>query len=367
MLGVQMNWKWYVAGVVLAGVQSVFAQGSLTPPGVPGATMKTLDQIEPRTPISSVPYTISQSGSYYFTTNLTSSTLGVVIVTNNVTLDLMGFTLSGDGGSSDFGIVLSGTTNRTIQNVMVRNGIVRNFGIGILAMNTQDSRFERLCSESHYHYGIDLDGSSGLCNGNRIAHCTFSDNHEGIYLDGSAGGQCDGNTISRCTVRSNETYGIHLYGESGQCDGNTITDCTVSDNSSYGISFYGYSGQCDDNMIANCTISDNSSHGIYLTGSSGGRCAGNTIADCTIRKNKDRGLNLYSVDGNRVEGNHISDQAGTATYGIYCSGTKQNLIVRNTCVGQTVNFSMDSDDTYGPIVTNTGALSGSNPWANFSR
>jgi len=32
--------------------------------------MKTLDQIEPRTPISSAPYTISASGAYYLTNNL---------------------------------------------------------------------------------------------------------------------------------------------------------------------------------------------------------------------------------------------------------------------------------------------------------
>lgn len=48
-----------------------FAQGSLTPPGAPEPTMKTLDQIEARTPISSAPFTIIRPGSYYLTTNLT--------------------------------------------------------------------------------------------------------------------------------------------------------------------------------------------------------------------------------------------------------------------------------------------------------
>ena len=41
------------------------AQGSLTPPGAPAATMRSLDQIEPRLPISSLPFSISQPGSYY--------------------------------------------------------------------------------------------------------------------------------------------------------------------------------------------------------------------------------------------------------------------------------------------------------------
>src|SRR5580698_1789256 len=52
---------------------TVFAQGSLTPPGAPAATMKSLDQIEPRTPISSAPFTITNPGSYYLAANLTVS------------------------------------------------------------------------------------------------------------------------------------------------------------------------------------------------------------------------------------------------------------------------------------------------------
>ena len=54
-------------------LSTVFAQGSLTSPGAPAPTMKTLAQIEPRTPISSAPFTISVPGSYYLTTNLTFS------------------------------------------------------------------------------------------------------------------------------------------------------------------------------------------------------------------------------------------------------------------------------------------------------
>ena len=48
----------------------VMGQGSLTPPGAPGETMKSLEQVEPRTPISSLPYTISESGSYYVVSSI---------------------------------------------------------------------------------------------------------------------------------------------------------------------------------------------------------------------------------------------------------------------------------------------------------
>ena len=76
-------------------LSTAFAQGSLTPPGVPGPTMLTLNQMEPRTPISSAPYTISQPGSYYLTANLTvASGDAIDINANGVTLDLNGFTIS---------------------------------------------------------------------------------------------------------------------------------------------------------------------------------------------------------------------------------------------------------------------------------
>src|SRR3569623_1854738 len=78
--------------------ESAMGQGSLTPPGAPSPTMKSLDQIAPRTPLSSLPYVISQPGSYYFTTNLSGGN-GIIIQTNNVTLDLNGFTLQGVNSS----------------------------------------------------------------------------------------------------------------------------------------------------------------------------------------------------------------------------------------------------------------------------
>jgi hypothetical protein len=119
-----------IAAVCLA--VSAFGQGSLSPPtGAPAPTMKTLQQVEPRTPISSAPYTISQPGSYYLTTNLTSGEHGIIIATNGVTLDLMGFTITGDGGRYDYGIFLDGATNNLIEQVVVKNGIVRNFGNGL--------------------------------------------------------------------------------------------------------------------------------------------------------------------------------------------------------------------------------------------
>jgi hypothetical protein len=90
---------------------TAFAQGVLTPPGAPAPTMKTLDQVEPRTPISSVPCVITNPGSYYLVSNLdlTVNIDAITIVTNGVTLDLKGFTIytTFPSGTAN-GIVLNG-------------------------------------------------------------------------------------------------------------------------------------------------------------------------------------------------------------------------------------------------------------------
>src|ERR1700675_3088171 len=102
----------------------VFSQGSLTPPGAPGPTMKSLDQIEARTPISSLPFTISASGSYYLTGNLiaTGSTAGITISADNVTLDLNGFALIGNLGSSSPVAGINVPSGQ--RNLCIRNGTV---------------------------------------------------------------------------------------------------------------------------------------------------------------------------------------------------------------------------------------------------
>src|SRR5207244_2456549 len=95
-----------------------FAQGSLAPPGAPVLTMTSLDQIEPRTPISSAPFTITNSGSYYLTTNLNVTAGDAITVSaNGVTLDLNGFTIaSTEASPTGTGILLS--NNRSAIHIL---------------------------------------------------------------------------------------------------------------------------------------------------------------------------------------------------------------------------------------------------------
>ena len=92
--------------IVFGFALAAAAGGPLAPPAAPAdGVMKTLEEIEPRIPISSLPYTITEEGSYYLTGNLslaTPDTHGIAINASNVTIDLCGFTLRGPGKDVGF-------------------------------------------------------------------------------------------------------------------------------------------------------------------------------------------------------------------------------------------------------------------------
>ena len=258
--------KKILATLVLLPVFNVqiltFAQGALTPPGAPGPTMRTLLQIEPRTPISSLPLNITSSGSYYLTTNLSgvSGTNGITILTSNVVIDLRGFTLSGAPGAMD-GIHVAGTIGNLMGNIIVKDGTISGWPAnGLDADNAINSQFSDL--------NLSGNGADGLNPGQEsiVRHCVAANNNlEGFggVLDifcmfddcvahdsGDTGFYTDSYcTFRNCHANRNANSGFNPF---LNC---TFEDCIADDNF-WGV--YGYSGD----VFVRCQFAYNGGPGI---------------------------------------------------------------------------------------------------------
>lgn len=184
------------------------------------------------TRISIVPFTIDSSGFYYLDRSLTATGTAITITADNVTLDLMGFTLTGPGKESgvERGIDIDGQNN-----VEIRNGTVTNFG--------GDGINEVHGGSSHRIVNVRLIG-----NGSR-----------GVHLSGN------GHLVQNCSAYDNDFSGFSLLGIS------MVIGNVSKQNGGIGISVTG-----GGSMINN-VVYDNTGFGFNV--GAGGRYVfdGNTV------------------------------------------------------------------------------------------
>ena len=395
-----------LSAAILATTEAGRAQGALTPTGAPAPSMRTLLQIEPRTPVDATHtagdansiFRISTPGSYYLTGNLTfTPRLGdssqqscIEIQSNDVTLDLNGFRISNGAGTNGLnGIIVNGN----YKAITIKNGTVTGWNLdGIAAAGVTSGTFENLTVDNNSDDGLVV-GSTAT-----IRNCRATNNkNRGIVADNNS-------TISDCEARSNPKAGIVgttrcvisrcVVSDATSGDGIvadnfcTVESCTVNNAFNFGIKTVNRPnisncnvtdcGHIDVNGVSggillrfagtvrNCAISFNRI-GIEILGSSDG--GGALVENNQLDSNSGGGIDILS-SGNRIDNNTICCSGGPAIR----THEGGNFIVRNHAVGNNggaADYVLGGNDTVGPIVIGKGTISGiaggTSPWANFQQ
>ena len=320
------------AVVAVCGVRSF--GGDLNPPAGPIAPTPGP---EPRIAISAVNtpgtalsvFRIAAPGSYYLAGNVTgvSGKNGIQIDADGVTVDLNGFTLTGVVGSLD-GVSMSSFR----ENVVVRNGHVRNWGESGVETLIDIGRIEGIVSSNNGAWGID-----------NAPTTTFTTQIEGcsVYKNGTlvagAGGMRGGqvSTIMRCVAFSNTGTGISCGA------GSLVIECNSRSTSGDGI-VVGVGA-----TVSECISTSNAADGIRCNSDCrvvGNTCTGNGLIN---------GAGIHATgNDNRIEGNNCTD----TTRGIDVDGAG-NVIIRNTCSGNTINWDIAANNVCGPILDRTAPAS----------
>ncbi|MBL0921287.1 MAG: right-handed parallel beta-helix repeat-containing protein [Phycisphaerales bacterium] len=341
---------------------AAFAGNLTPPPGAPSSTMKTLQEVEPRTPIQSVPgagtvmHVISQSGSYYLTGNLVvpSNGIGIQVSADNVTIDLNGFSIIGTSSGAN---ALNGIHVPSVRRYLtVKNGTVRFFGSECVnAANVIGGRFENLAIfDSQGNHGIRV-GDGAVVRGVRAesnnvagifggASGTFTDC---VAIDNGGDGIAAGSyaTVNNCTALNNGQDGISSNQRS------TVMNCSSNGNFGDGIemSFGG--------IVKNCTASFNG-QGIRVD--AGGAVV---VLENEVSNNTGAGILVAAGQASRIDSNHIgfNGQFGVRVL------TADNFIVRNTARSNVTNYSIVAGNEAAAVISNPGdAFTSSNAWANFA-
>ncbi len=344
-----------LAAFFIVSRETARGEGNILPPavafdtnGLPTAYMKTLDQIEPRHLITYLPYSITNSGSYYLAGNLLGVTncSGITIDADNVELDLRGFTLIGstnpvgDPNDSLTGIYISDSPIH--KNITIRNGVVHYWGQrGIRSMLAQDCKLVGVSATynggTNGYDGMEL-GADWL-----VSDCLAAGNRgNGI----STTGRC---TVRNTIVRNNQRHGMSL------CTRARVVDCLASGNSMDGIRV------ADDSYVEHCIADQNTSNGI------------NAASGCIVRENQCSyngnmgiGAGIIAGDECRIESNHLRKNQ----YGIQIASGSRSLVIRNSAAWHTcADYDMTPGTHYGVILTNNNLranFTNDNPWANFS-
>lgn len=347
-----------LAALTLGLVPALAAAGPLAPPAGPiTPTHKTLTQLEPRTPVNSLPgasnavHVISQPGSYYLTGDIVRqpNKMGILVAADHVTIDLGGFSLIGVNDnfhSTNIGISPSGA--RT--NLTVRNGTIRGWGYATLGATCTDSLWEDLAVIDNTAGGLHIHGT----------HNSIFRNIRVRAASGEVGIETGNNSLVEGCVIDGPTDGINTL---FNC---AIVNCTVTGCAGAGIETFAHTS------VTNCSVYD-CARGIMMT--SGGAVRGCSVTSCTV-VGIEMGLGVTVLDSSirfcpigirtrpntaghgRIEGNSLSNNG----VGLQID-SPNNTVIRNTITGSTTAPAQIAPGNAAGALQASPAAAG--PWDNI--
>jgi hypothetical protein len=223
--------------------------------------------------------TLSSANTIYTLNKTIVTTTGCLTINaNNITLDGKGYSLVGDGGTSDYGITSSGRTNITIKNF--KN--ISFFGKGILTGSSRSLINNITFINNTYDIDFSSEADSNFTNLTFLKTYSF-----GMYSTNGVR-----NKISNITITNSSLYGIYLtIGTTN----NSIDRVTTNNTNIGAIVFDGGGSTLLGNNITNFIGNKGEFYGIYLVRALA------YLENITIRSYKNYGLILHTSDYTKLK------------------------------------------------------------------
>jgi large repetitive protein len=221
---------------------------------------------------------------------------GIVIGADNITLDLNGHTIDGDGKLQEdcAEICDTGVVNDGYSRVTIQGGSVRDFAVGAFVLGASSNRLRRLSASRNLFVGLLVVESTAT----QVEQNSASDNGRTTNGTGIVVFASHDNRIERNMVSRNGDEGMFI-------------------------------GESDNNRIVRNLVADNVFAGIAMEGDDHNELSGNRVL-----RNGD-GI-IVIGDGNTITRNHVADAVGCPEdggigcgFGISLEGGSHNLVAGN--------------------------------------